>query len=82
MAGPNNSGISVDFQPDLATSAAAVEALIPATMARVEARQAQSAQFIAEWGAEVLDGHHVVDDVPPGDGTPMSGPVFDPTWDS
>ncbi len=76
-----NSGTSIEFQPDLAASAAAVEAAIPATLARVEARQAQSVQFIQEYGAAVVDGHTQVDDVPPDGSTPMSGAVFNPTYD-
>jgi hypothetical protein len=64
-----------------AADAAAVAAQIPVTLNRVDERQAQSAAFITEWGASVLDGHTVVDDVPPGDSTPMSGQIFNPTAD-
>jgi hypothetical protein len=39
--------------------AAIAEALV-AGMVRIEARQAQSAQFIVEHGADVVDGHSQV----------------------
>jgi hypothetical protein len=56
-----------------------VAANLADAMARVEERQAQSAQFIVEYGAAVVDGHSPVGSVPPTDSTPMSGTVFNPT---
>jgi hypothetical protein len=66
--GPNNSGVSIDFQPDVAASAAAVAAAMGPALASTASHQAQTAQFIAEYGAEVLDGHGQVGG-PGGSGT-------------
>jgi hypothetical protein len=46
---------------------ASIAANIAAMDARVEQRQAESAQFIIEHGAAVLDGHTPVMTVPRGD---------------
>jgi hypothetical protein len=46
---------------------ASVAANLATAMARVEARQAQSAQFIVEYGAAVVGGHSPVSTVPVGD---------------
>lgn len=56
MAGPNNSGISVDFQPDLAASAEAVAAAVPQALADCAMSQGEAAQFLHHGasGAAVL----------------------------
>jgi hypothetical protein len=59
MTAPDNANHyigSSSLESDQVTIAAA----LVAGMARIEARQAQSAQFIVENGADVVDGHSEV----------------------
>ncbi len=44
----------------LDSDAATIAEALTAGMARIDARQAQSAQFIVENGADVVDGHSTV----------------------
>jgi hypothetical protein len=73
--GPNGSGISIQFQPDLAVSAAAVASGMEAALAATATAQAQSHAFIVTDGSSAGRGHP--DTVGPG-GNPadddMAGP--------
>jgi hypothetical protein len=60
---------------------ASVAANLASMMVRVNERQQQSAQFIVEHGADVVDGHSPVGVVLPTASTPMTGDVFNPTAD-
>lgn len=62
-----NAGSFADSSYDtLAADTAAAAAAMPDVLARVAARQVQSAQFIADHGHEVVDGHTpIVEMIPP-----------------